>query len=262
MIKTNSEIRKEARQSINFKVILTYLALNTLILLVTFTPYVLTLGTGILGIATFDLTLIGILPIIVLLGILLIFIALPYLNLYQLHIGINITRGKSIKFKDNSIAFKKVFPYWGLIIAISIICIPISLISTTFTTGSIFIFKSAFISATLYVATEILYFCVSILTSFVLFVLADDKYCGIWGTLKRGYHLIKEDLPRIMGMYISFIPWFILGIFTFGIAFIWITPYTSISLIGLYNELVNKLDSTKDTENYDKSDEYDIEDMI
>ena len=56
------------------------------------------------------------------------------------------------------------------------------------------------------------------------YVLRDEPDLSVWQTLKKSEAIMKGYKGKLFLMYLSFVGWFILGAFTFGILYIWLTP--------------------------------------
>ncbi|WP_242223113.1 DUF975 family protein [Bacillus cereus group sp. BfR-BA-01380] len=58
--------------------------------------------------------------------------------------------------------------------------------------------------------------------------------------LKKSQEMMKGHKLDLFILGLSFIGWFILGVFTFGIAYLWIYPYYTTTVSHFYLNLVNK----------------------
>ena len=59
-------------------------------------------------------------------------------------------------------------------------------------------------------------------------------------TLKKANQIVKGHRVEYYGMIFSFIGWFILGLLTLGILYIWIVPYVIISMANMYRTWINE----------------------
>lgn len=66
---------------------------------------------------------------------------------------------------------------------------------------------------------------VSLTVSFMMYQRYSNKNVGLEETVKTGYMVANGRQWTLLKLGISFIPWVIVGFITFGIGFIWITPY-------------------------------------
>lgn len=69
------------------------------------------------------------------------------------------------------------------------------------------------------------------------YILRDEPDLSVWQTLKKSEAMMKGYKGKLFLMYLSFIGWFILGAFTFGILYIWLTPYVMTSTVKFYDEV-------------------------
>lgn len=68
------------------------------------------------------------------------------------------------------------------------------------------------------------------------YVLRDEPDLSVWQTLKKSEAIMKGYKGKLFLMYLSFVGWFILGAFTFGILYIWLTPYVMTSTVKFYDD--------------------------
>lgn len=69
------------------------------------------------------------------------------------------------------------------------------------------------------------------------YVLRDEPELSVWQTLKKSEAIMKGYKGKLFLMYLSFVGWFILGAFTFGILYIWLTPYIMTSTVKFYDDV-------------------------
>lgn len=69
------------------------------------------------------------------------------------------------------------------------------------------------------------------------YVLRDEPNLSVWQTLKKSEAIMKGYKGKLFLMYLSFVGWFILGAFTFGILYIWLTPYVMTSTVKFYDDV-------------------------
>lgn len=69
------------------------------------------------------------------------------------------------------------------------------------------------------------------------YVLRDEPDLSVWQTLKKSEAIMKGYKGKLFLMYLSFVGWFILGAFTFGILYIWLTPYVMTSAVKFYDDV-------------------------
>lgn len=69
------------------------------------------------------------------------------------------------------------------------------------------------------------------------YLLRDEPDLSVWQTLKKSEAIMKGYKGKLFLMYLSFVGWFILGAFTFGILYIWLTPYVMTSTVKFYDDV-------------------------
>lgn len=69
------------------------------------------------------------------------------------------------------------------------------------------------------------------------YVLRDEPDLSVWQTLKKSEAIMKGYKGKLFLLYLSFVGWFILGAFTFGILYIWLTPYVITSTVKFYDDV-------------------------
>lgn len=69
------------------------------------------------------------------------------------------------------------------------------------------------------------------------YVLRDEPDLSVWQTLKKSEAIMKGYKGKLFLLYLSFVGWFILGAFTFGILYIWLTPYIMTSTVKFYDDV-------------------------
>ena len=69
------------------------------------------------------------------------------------------------------------------------------------------------------------------------YVLRDEPDLSVWQTLKKSEAIMKGYKGKLFLMYLSFVGWFILGALTFGILYIWLTPYIMTSTVKFYDDV-------------------------
>ena len=125
------------------------------------------------------------------------------------------------------VLLNNILPFFEMPLDKSIICILTSIIVIAF---SVFILYQTFA-----------------LVEFFPFVLADDNKTGATNLLRSFWEKSSPYNLKMINLYLSFIGWWILAIFTLGIAMLWIGPYWSYAKTELYKEIISK-EKNKDTE--------------
>ena len=76
-----------------------------------------------------------------------------------------------------------------------------------------------------------------------IYAIADDTETGVIEAMNISKAVTKGHRGELLGFYLSFTGWYILGIITFGISDIWIEPYMTMSIYNAYKELESTSDS-------------------
>lgn len=75
----------------------------------------------------------------------------------------------------------------------------------------------------------------------VFYIIAEDDDITVLQALKKSAGIMKGNKFKYLMLNLSFIGWGILGIITFGIGFIWIRPYYSITMANFYKDITMEL---------------------
>ena len=73
--------------------------------------------------------------------------------------------------------------------------------------------------------------------SMAYYVLHDNPAIGSLEAIKKSQILMKGYKFKLFCLYFSFIGWFLLGLLTFGIGYLWIYPYVNLSVANFYENL-------------------------
>ena len=69
------------------------------------------------------------------------------------------------------------------------------------------------------------------------FILKDDPEINAIDAMKKSWEMTQGHKANLVGMFFSFIGWFLLSILTFGIGFLFLTPYMQTALAHYYEDL-------------------------
>lgn len=69
------------------------------------------------------------------------------------------------------------------------------------------------------------------------FIIADEPNLSGMDALEKSKQMMEGHKMRLFKLHLSFIGWFILSLFTFGIGFIFLVPYVQTSNAIFYNDL-------------------------
>jgi uncharacterized membrane protein len=73
--------------------------------------------------------------------------------------------------------------------------------------------------------------------SMAMYILHDNPELTGMDALRRSKDLTKGYKGRLFGLYLSFIGWAILCIFTLGIGYLWLVPYIKVAEANFYEGL-------------------------
>lgn len=73
------------------------------------------------------------------------------------------------------------------------------------------------------------------------YLLKDRPELKFNAAIEESMRLMSGNKMRLFLLDLSFIGWFLLGIITFGIAFLWITPYWNTARAAFYEDLMKAL---------------------
>ena len=71
----------------------------------------------------------------------------------------------------------------------------------------------------------------------IFYIMAEDPQIGMIDAFKKSASLMKNKKFQFFGLGIRYFGLFILGIFTLGIWWLWLTPQMYVSLAIFYKEL-------------------------
>ena len=81
--------------------------------------------------------------------------------------------------------------------------------------------------------------------SMMFLLLADNPKMTAGEAQKRSMELMDGHKMELFVLYLSFIPWYLLGCITFGIAMIYVTPYVETTKAEFYRNLIKEAKATK-----------------
>jgi uncharacterized membrane protein len=73
--------------------------------------------------------------------------------------------------------------------------------------------------------------------SMSFYALCDNPDSGAMNALNKSKELMKENKMQLFLLGLSFLGWAVCCVFTFGIGFLWLTPYTALSMVNFYEEV-------------------------
>jgi len=81
--------------------------------------------------------------------------------------------------------------------------------------------------------------------SMSFYLLADNPNMGIMEALNESKRLMHGNKWKLFCLYLSFIGWAILGALTLGIGYLWLMPYTEVSVVAFYDIAKGSLRSVR-----------------
>jgi len=69
------------------------------------------------------------------------------------------------------------------------------------------------------------------------YIIADNPTIDAMEALRQSEEMMRGNKTRLLGLFLSFIGWFILSAFTFGIGFFFLMPYVQTSVANFYVDL-------------------------
>lgn len=73
--------------------------------------------------------------------------------------------------------------------------------------------------------------------SMTFFILADEPNLSALDALKKSKRMMQGFKWKLVTLHLRFIGWAILSVFSFGIGFIWLTPYIKVTEAKFYDDL-------------------------
>ncbi|OEH85290.1 hypothetical protein BHU72_04125 [Desulfuribacillus stibiiarsenatis] len=82
--------------------------------------------------------------------------------------------------------------------------------------------------------------------SMAYYIMVDNPGIGGYEAIRRSKEMMKGHKGRLFYLWLSFLGWFLLGIITFGIGFLYVAPYYEATLAAFYQDLKNHKDDDWD----------------
>ena len=80
-------------------------------------------------------------------------------------------------------------------------------------------------------------FIIGLMFSQIFYIMADDPETGVIDAFKKSVSLMKNKKLQYLGLILKYVLFFILGVFTFGIWWLWLIPQAYVSFAIFYKEL-------------------------
>ncbi|HDK7167492.1 TPA: DUF975 family protein [Clostridium botulinum] len=78
------------------------------------------------------------------------------------------------------------------------------------------------------------------------YIYIDNPDVGAMEAVKKSFSMMKENTSILFFLYLSFILWYILGMLTLGIGFLWMIPYVKSAEAVFYDELKKNNESSNE----------------
>ena len=78
---------------------------------------------------------------------------------------------------------------------------------------------------------------IGLMFSQIFYIMADDPETGVIDAFKKSVSLMKNKKLQYLGLILKYVLFFILGVFTFGIWWLWLIPQAYVSFAIFYKEL-------------------------
>ena len=78
---------------------------------------------------------------------------------------------------------------------------------------------------------------VFLMFSQIFYIIADEPSTGVIDAFKKSASLMKNKKFQLLGLILRYFAFFILGIFTLGIWWLWLIPQMYVSFAIFYKEL-------------------------
>jgi uncharacterized membrane protein len=73
--------------------------------------------------------------------------------------------------------------------------------------------------------------------SMSFYALCDNPDSGAMNALHKSKELMKGNKMQLFLLWLSFLGWAVCCIFTFGIGFLWLIPYMTVSMVNFYEQM-------------------------
>ena len=175
--------------------------------------------------------------------IVIIYILMP--GLIRLHM--NICKGEPASAMDIFWAFRnKPLKFIGISLILFLIAIGLSIPSFVLSFAAAVTDDRTFAALFNLVYTLILYgvsIYASLTFSMFYFILVEDPEKGLIQALKESREMMIGNRVRFFVLSLSFLGWICLGMMSFGIGMLWITPYMACTVIYFYLDLQPKIET-------------------
>ena len=78
---------------------------------------------------------------------------------------------------------------------------------------------------------------IALMFSQIFYIMAEDPQTGVIDAFKKSASLMKNKKLQCLGLFLKYVLFFILGVFTLGIWWLWLIPQAYVSFAIFYKEL-------------------------
>lgn len=170
-------------------------------------------------------------------------VLLRYFSIGKSYLFLNLVTNRNIRLNDIYHGFKmsgkRTFPLCGIYVLVTelTLSLPIYFFGEYYGLDAS---SLALIGITVFLLVGIICFTYFVLSFSQVFYLANDfPNLTAPELYKLSHKLMKTNKGKLLYLYISFIPWILLSILTFGIALLWISSYIETTKTLFYLDLID-----------------------
>lgn len=93
------------------------------------------------------------------------------------------------------------------------------------------------VSVPLTIALAVLYCFVNLRLSMVPLILLENPYTTVPDAFIQSYNVMRGYTWQLFVLFLSFLGWIILGVFTAGIGYLWLVPYMMMTMVNFYYDI-------------------------
>lgn len=244
MKKSCSQLKDAARSRMlgNYSVTIASTILIELVVLLFDIPFsrMLTVGVQYMAVSRIVLGYIGALVVSL--------ISVPFSS-GVIFMHLRIARQQDIRFSDMLYGVKnrpdRYLKYGLVIIVLSCLCtLPGTICSIAAVAQAQNDPASAMIPAltggALSIAGAVIYLILMLSLSLSVFLLLDDPDLPVRSALRQSMRMMRGNKWRLFVLFLSFIGWFLLGLLTLGLGYLWIIQYVAQALTQFYLDIKNQ----------------------
>jgi uncharacterized membrane protein len=72
------------------------------------------------------------------------------------------------------------------------------------------------------------------------YIIAENKSINAYDAMKKSKEMMKGNKKKLFYLGLRFFGWFLLGILTAGIGFLWILPYFQVTMAKFYDDIIGQ----------------------